>query len=73
MKEVAKKDGELLKVISNGWPERHQNMPVSNGISATQDGVIYKGGQVVVPSSLREEFLRRLHPSHQGQEESTFR
>ena len=41
-------------------------------VLTTQDGVIYKSGQVVVPSSLREEFLRCLHSSHQGQE-STFR
>ena len=32
--------------------------------------MIYKGGQVVVPSSLREVFLHRLHSSHQ---ESTSR
>ncbi|KAL5517497.1 hypothetical protein EMCRGX_G003052 [Ephydatia muelleri] len=32
-----------------------------------------KGGQVVVPSSLREEFLRRLHSSHPGQESTCCR
>ena len=80
--EAAKKDveqTELRKVISNGWPNKMVEVPEDarkywnfREVFTTQDGVIYKGDQVVVPSSLREEFLRRLHSSHQGQE-STFR
>ena len=30
------------------------------------DGIVYKGGQVVVPKKLKEEFLQWLHLSHQG-------
>ena len=37
-----------------------------------QDGVIYKGGQVVVPELLRANYLRRLHSSHLGSQ-STLR
>ena len=82
VKEAAKKDveqTELRKIISNVWPNKIVEVPEYarkywnfREVLNTQDGVIYKGGQVVVPSSLREEFLRRLHSSHQGQE-STFR
>ena len=31
-----------------------------------QDGIVYKGGQAVVPKELRKEFLQLLHSSHQG-------
>ena len=37
-----------------------------------QDGITYKGEQVVVPQSLRTEYLKRLHTSHMGRE-STLR
>ena len=30
-----------------------------------QDGIVYKGGQVVAPKEFGEEFLQRLHSSHQ--------
>ena len=79
--EAAKKDveqTELRKVISDGWPNKIAEVPENarkywnfREVLTTQDGVIYKAGQVVVPSSLREEFLHCLHSSHQGQE-STF-
>ena len=71
MKEAAKKDVEqtvLQKVISDGWPNKTVEVPESarkywnfREVLTTQDGEIYKGGQVVVPGSLREEILRRLH------------
>lgn len=82
VKEAAKKDveqAELRKVISEGWPNKIVEVPEGarkywnfREVLTTQDGVIYKGGQVVVPRALREEFLQCLHSSHQGQE-STFR
>ena len=37
-----------------------------------QDGIIYKGDQIVVPLSLRADYLGRLHASHMGCE-STLR
>ena len=32
----------------------------------SQDGIIYKGDQIVVPLSLRADYLSRLHASHMG-------
>ena len=31
-----------------------------------QEGIVYKGGQVVIPLRMRPEILQRLHSSHQG-------
>ena len=39
---------------------------------AWQDGIIYKGDQIIVPRALRSSFLERLHASHLGYE-STWR
>lgn len=30
------------------------------------DGVVYRSHQVIVPSSLREEMLHKIHKAHQG-------
>ena len=37
-----------------------------------QDGIVYKGSQVVVAKSLRNDYLKLFHPSHMGSE-STLR
>ena len=33
-----------------------------------QDGILYKGEQIVVPRSLRADYLQRLHTGHMGRE-----
>ena len=69
----------LSQVIRHGWPTRIREVPATvqkywrfRELLVIQDGVIYKGGQVVVPQVLREDYLRRLHSSHMGSE-STLR
>ncbi|KAL5510796.1 hypothetical protein EMCRGX_G006398 [Ephydatia muelleri] len=82
VKEATKGDEELKvlqKAITYGWPDRVNQVAEVvqkywnfQDLLTVQDGVVYKGCQVVVPSCLREDFLRRLHSSHQGFE-STLR
>ena len=69
----------LSKVIRQGWPDRIQQVPVMvrkywmfRELLVEQDGIIYKGKQVVVPAALRTDYMRRLHFSHMGSE-STIR
>ena len=66
VKVAAKKDGEqmvLWKVLVDGWPHKLADVPEHarkywnlRDTVTTQNGVIYKSGQVVVTSSLREIF-----------------
>ena len=74
--EMAQKDDEqimLWRVICEGWSSARQLAPAAvhpywkfRDVLTTQDGVIYKSVQVVVPRVLRKEFLQCLHASHQG-------
>ena len=69
----------LMQVITQGWPTTIQEAPILarkywnfRETLTVQDGLIYKGGQVVVPESMRADCLTRLHASHMGSE-STLR
>ena len=69
----------LQKLITLGWPTRFKEVPALARkywnfweSLVIQDGITYKGEQVVVPQSLRTEYLKRLHTSHMGRE-STLR
>ena len=64
---------ETLLVL-NGWPELkrdcpkliHQYWPFRDEIT-TQDGILYKGQTVIIPTSMRREMLEAIHYSHLGQ------
>ena len=63
----------LKMVIIDGWPEDKIKLPAiltpfySYADELTvQDGIIFKGERVVVPSSLRAEMKRDIHESHLG-------
>ena len=69
----------LMQVITQGWPTTIQEAPILarkywnfRETLTVQDGLIYKGGQVVVPELMRADCLTRLHASHMGSE-STLR
>ena len=78
IKKAALHDPEqcgLRRVLGQGWPSNisQVSLPLRpywnvRDCLTVQDGVIYKGGQVVVPSELRGQILQRLHVSHQGTE-----
>ena len=63
----------LQQQIQTGWPEHRS--PVPPDIRAycqdrqeltTQDGLIYKAHNILIPPKLRRDTLTKLHQSHQG-------
>ena len=65
----------LHKVIVHGWPEDRLNIsePLRPYWSyrdelSVQNGIIYKGTQVMVPQSMHKEMLRKIHANHFGAE-----
>ena len=64
---------DLQDVILEGWPQKkvdvRQHLQPYFDIRdelVTQDGLIFKGHQVVVPKSLRRSLLSKIHSSHIG-------
>ena len=63
----------LKNTIQSGWPEKrsqvHQDLrdywTYRDELCET-DGIILKGGRIVIPSSLREDMLKIIHSSHLG-------
>ena len=67
----------LYETVMNGWPDERKEVPeplrlywsYRDEISA-YDGVLYKSHQVIVPTSLRPEMLKKIHKAHQGPDSS---
>ena len=64
---------DLKTVIRHGWPLRKEDVPVKvrdyfpfRDELTIQNGLIFKGERLVVPTSLREEMTEKLHSSHIG-------
>lgn len=76
LKEETEKDDTLqtLKtVITRGWPEDKLQLPAElapyfsfRDEMSVQDGLLFKGERVVVPSSLRSEMKMAVHSTHTG-------
>ena len=67
----------LAEVIYTGWPESIKELPTDlrpywsfRDMLGIEDGVIFKGKQVVIPSSMQPELLKQLHVGHQGIEKT---
>ena len=66
---------QLKKFILSGWPERRSECPDAvagfwnyrDEMSIYED-IIMKGGRLVIPKSLREEMVNRVHMGHMGME-----
>ena len=65
----------LHNVIVHGWPENRANVlpflrPYWNYREerSVQNGIIYKGTQVLVPQSMHREMFRKIHANHFGAE-----
>jgi len=57
---------KVTHFISNGWPaEAQPYFPIRDEL-IVDHGVILKGLRVVVPQTLRKEYLRQLHKGHPG-------
>ena len=64
---------KVAHFISNGWPAKSKSVPPEaqpyfpiRDELIVDDGVILKGLRVVVPQTLRKEYLRQLHKGHPG-------
>ena len=64
---------KVTHFISNGWPAKSKSVPPEaqpyfpiRDELIVDDGVILKGLRVVVPQTLRTEYLRQLHKGHPG-------
>ena len=65
----------LSEAISQGWPEHKTKMDptISNywifrDELTINDGVVYKGLQVVIPVSMNTSMFRKIHAAHLGPE-----
>ena len=68
---------QLKEVIHTGWPETIKELPTDlrsfwsyRDELAVEAGVIFKGRQVLIPLSMRQDILNRLHQGHQGVEKT---
>jgi hypothetical protein len=67
----------LREQIEKDWPEHRSFVPSEIRIYfpylhdlTTQDDIIYKNNNILIPPKLREESLSKLHHSHQGIEKT---
>ena len=67
----------LNSATMTGWPDERKSVPEeirgfwSYREEMTADnGVLFKLDQIIVPSSLRAEMLRKIHKAHQGYDSS---
>ena len=65
----------LAEVICNGWPDNKRLIP--DGLSpfwgyrdemSLNNGMVYRGNQVVIPFSMQTDMLKKIHSSHLGAE-----
>ncbi|GFO37708.1 retrovirus-related pol polyprotein from transposon 297-like protein [Plakobranchus ocellatus] len=80
IKTETKKDpelGPLLEQIIHGWPDNSNQ--VQKGLRrywsikdylSVDDGLVLKGAAIVIPKTMREEILARIHDGHQGIQKS---
>lgn len=68
----------LNKIIINGWPSKRSKLPKNlqpfwtyRDELTSQDGIIYKGKQVVIPLAKRNYMLKKAHIAHFGPESNT--
>ena len=65
--------GMLKKHVVDGFPERAKSIHPSlreywnfRDEISMENGLVLKGERVVIPESLRQEFLAKIHEGHQG-------
>ena len=78
LKKETASDPQLAKIIStlkNGWPEslKETDPEIQEFFNfreqlIVQDDIVYKGEKIVVPASLRPEYLKQIHQGHPGTE-----
>lgn len=70
-KDTALKD--LKHIITNGWPEEKLHLPTTvtpyfsyRDELSVEDGIIYRGERIVIPSTLRRRMKEKIHAGHSG-------
>lgn len=80
IKNEIKQDEEMLELIEltkNGWPEKKTDIkeivkiyfPFNDEISY-HDGILFKNQRIIIPKTLRNSILTKLHVSHLGKEKT---
>ena len=63
---------QVMKYCTEGWPERNRLDAMvrpywaDRAVLSTHDGLLLKGTRLVIPSSLRNGVLEKIHEGHQG-------
>lgn len=77
IKEETKKDAALTtirKYIIEGWP-KYRNLvekavepywKIRHELYCTEEGLVFKGSALVIPTSLRPKIVQKIHASHAG-------
>ena len=67
----------LSEIIYQGWPDTIQELPSAirsfwsfRDTLGIEDGILFKGFQVIIPESMRRDILNQLHVGHQGIEKT---
>jgi len=76
IRENTNKDPELAALkeqVYIGWPENYKKVPdilkpywSYRDEIAVEDGILMKGYRIIIPKSMQQETLTKLHASHQG-------
>ena len=64
----------LIQVIMSGWPDRYSSLPTClkpywsiRDCLNIEDGLVFYGNRLVVPIALRQQYLEKIHSTHQGE------
>ena len=76
IKDKTRTDGELqcvLRYIHKGWPEHLKSVALQasayfkeRGSLSEANGLLRRGKQIVIPESMRDEVLQKIHQGHLG-------
>ena len=71
---------QLTEIITTGWPQRMKDLPerLRNYWSfrdemSVDNGLVLKGTRIVIPGSMRQPILSKLHEGHQGSNKTKLR
>ena len=67
----------VIGLVEKGWPQHKRDCPTSakpywsiRGDLSSSMGLLLKGEQIVVPTNLRPEMLKKIHDGHFGESKS---
>lgn len=70
----------LKEMVFEGWPDKQKQVPVPirpywafRDELAIEDGILLKGDCIIIPTSMQQDILKKLHDAHQGIEKTKLR